>query len=462
MKLLSLTSKDFETGFSSSASNTKLGLFYSGTRINPFISEGTLRWSQEPVEIGAGTVVGTPQKFAISGGDAYANDASGNIYKIADVFGNPTVTKTKTGLTNTYGLEVFKTTNSLNYLYYWQNTQIGRMKISDGTFTDSWKAITTTYRSDVNPTIRIDDELYFGSKNVVSKIVDTGADTNLVEAVLDLPIDYIITALSTDGNYLIITASKSVSSTLDYAETKAYFWDYKNNLPSWTVSYPIRDPQIRSMYTMVGITYAVGQYGLYGFAFTQEPVLLRDDVRNTVGYGNISRIKDAITFGDSNQCITYGKLKPGAITALFKPFRTDGSISCMDTFSSNTIGLFGTVDNKIYTQILNTGPTTYNQSSFTLSRIDLGGLFQIERVDFIFDAVLASSADLVSSITIQGNTGSTSFTPFTQTNFGSVANVKCVPTAGSIPCDAFNLFVTGIYGSFRIRAIEIYGQRIER
>src|SRR3990167_9190540 len=115
-KILSLTSKEFESGFSSGSDTTKLGLLYTGNRLNPFITEGTIRFSQEPVEMGAGTIVGIPQSIVVDGADAYANDASGNIYKMATVFATPTVTKPITGLTNTYGLEVLQTTNSSKYL----------------------------------------------------------------------------------------------------------------------------------------------------------------------------------------------------------------------------------------------------------------------------------------------------------------------------------------------------------
>jgi hypothetical protein len=461
-KILSLTSKDFESGFSSGVEQVKLGLFTSGVRINPFITEGTLRWSQEPVEIGAGTVVGIPQSFAINGGDAYCNDDGGNIYKIADVFGTPVVTKPKSGLTaNAYGLEVFQTKNSSKYLYYFQKAQIGRYNL-DATYTDNWKAITAAYQSDVYPTFRLEDEIYFGSNYVVSKIADNGTDdTELVEDVLDLPKDYIITALSTDGEYLIITASKSIGSTLDYNDTRVYFWDYKNRLPSWTRSYPIQDPQIRGLKTVAGITYAIGQYGLYAFTFSQEPQRIREDVRSSVGYSNISRIKDAISFGDSTNCITYGKLKPGSKTALFKPYTLPAAISCLDTFSSNSIGLFGTTGNKIYRQSLFSAPTDYNGSSIRTGKIDLGETYMIERVDIIFNGAITTN-DSIAAINIQSNSTTSTLQQVSFANFGAVSRVVTHPAAGNNIIDAIQIAFVSCFGIFAIRQIDIYGEQVNR
>jgi hypothetical protein len=460
-KILSLTSKDFETGLSTGAEQVKLGLFYTANRLNPFITEGTLRWSQEPVEIGAGTVVGIPQSFAINGEDAYSLDASGNIYKIAQVFGSPTVTKPKSGLTNNaYGLEIFQTLNSNKYLYYFQKAQIGRFDLSS-TFTDNWKAISAAYQSDVYPTLRIDDELFFGSKYVVSKVSDNGSsDTELYENQLDLPKDYIITSLSTDGDYLIIAASKSVSTTLDYAETRIYFWDYKNILPSWTRSFTIQDPQIRGMKTVGGITYAVGQYGLYRFTFSSEPERIREDIKCTVGYGNISRLRDSVSFGNSTACATYGKLKPASKTAVFKPYILPADISCLDTFSSNSIGLFGTIDSKIYRQSLFSAPTNYNTTSFLTGKIDLGNQYKVKRVEIVFNSALTTDDTMI--IQIQGNNTTAVYSTVAYSTFGAKSVAIAEPTGGEAECDALALSVSACAGTFRIRQIDIYGEQTER
>lgn len=467
-KILSLTSKEFESGFSASSESTRLGLLYTGSRLNPFITEGTIRFSQEPTELGAGVISGIVQSFAVDGGDMYANDASGNIYKLDEVFAAvPTVTLVKTGLTNTYGLEVLETTNSSKHLYVFQNTQIGRELLPDtdwtGNWTAGWKSITAAYRSDVNPTLRIDDTIYFGSKYVISMIQDNGStDTDLYENQLDLPKDYIITALSTDGDYLIIAASKSVSSTLDYAETRVYFWDYKNKLDSWTRSYTIQDPQIRSMETKGGITYASGRYGLYAFAFSKEPERIREDVRQTLGYGNMSVLNEAITFGSSSTCVSYGKIKPGTKTAVFKLYEmpNNENVVALDTYSSNTYGIFATDTSNIFRQVLFSAPTTYNDASFITSKIDLKDTFKIERIDFIFGGNLASTDSMTVQLNSNGGSGLLSTTSFT--NYGSVSRVKAYPTAGDIITDVLSLTVGSINGNFSLRQIDIYGERINR
>jgi hypothetical protein len=461
-KILSLTTSDFENGFSSGAQQVKLGLFYAGDKLNPFITEGGLRWTQDPVQIGVGVVEGTPQSFAVNGSDMYSNDASGNIYKIANVFSSPVVTKTKTGLTNTYGLEVLQTKNSLKYLYYFQKTQVGRMKLSDSTYTDSWKSIGATYQADVNPTLRIDDEIYFGSGSYVSKVKDNGStDTELYEGVLDLPTDYIITSLSTDGYYLIIAASKSIGATLDYNETRIYFWDYRNNPTSWDRSYQIQDPQIRSMKTINGVTYAVGQYGLYALAFSKEPERIRDDIKQTIGYGNMSRIKEAISFGYNDSVITYGKLKPGSPTAVFKPYSTNENITALDTYSSNIYGIFGTDGNKIFRQELFNNPTDYNGAQFITGRINLKDTYQIDRIDVIFASPINSGDSM--SVALQTNTFTTNFNNISYTDYGSVSRAKTLPSpVGDSVSDAIALQISNAYGNFIIKQIDIYGEKIER
>ena len=460
-RILSIKNKDFESGFSTGLYNTKLGLFFDGPKINPFIREGSLAWSSDPVELGAGTVVGIPQSFCVNGADMYSNDASGNIYKIAYFLTTATVTKTKTGLTNTYGLEVLQTKNSLKYLYYFQKTQIGRMKLSDATYDDDWTAITAAYQSDVNPTLRITDEIYFGSKNVISKIADNGSnDTVLVENVLDLPTDYTITSLSTDGYYLIIVASKSVSSTIDYCDSRVYFWDYKNNYDSWTRDYLIPDPQIRGIKTIDGVSYAVGQYGLYYFSFSKEPERIREDVNCSYGFNNMSTIRNAISFADEDVCVTYGKLKAGSKTALFKPYTLPANITAMDTSTSNTFGFFGTTGSKIYRQSLFGAQTTYGNQSFLTGRIDLDGYYAIKGIEIIFDGKL-SSADSF-TVALQANTNNVSFGDVAYSTFDSLGGIYIPSTVGDVMADYININISNAYGTFTIKDIHLYGERITR
>lgn len=471
-KLLSLTSKDFEKGFSQSPAIPKGGILDASIRANPFITEGAMRFSAEPVEIGSGVVAGIPQNFAVSGADAYCNDASGNIYKIADftLTGSPTVTKPKTGLTNTYGLEVFQTINSSKYLYYWQKTQIGRMLLSNGTFDDDWAAISAGYQSDVNPTLRIDDVIYFGSGSVISMIQDNGSnDTELVEAVLDLPKDFIITSLATDGDYLIISASTSISSTLNFYESRVYFWDYKNRYDSWTRSFAIQDPQIRGMETKDGVTYAVGYYGLYALAFSKEPERIREDVKGQVGYCNTSLIKDAVSFGYQTQCITYGKLKPNSPIALFKPYYFSITLTCLDTFSSNTYGLFGGYDGstgKLYRQALFSAPSTYNNAVLGTAQIPLGDTYEIQRIDIIFNNPL-STGDEIATVQINTGTRVSVFEDVSYTINGAVDKVTTYPKRletnyGNLIAEHIYPYFTGISGTMSIRQIDIYGERVER
>jgi len=467
-KLLSLTSKDFEKGFSQASQITKGGFFYaSSVRVNPFITEGNLRFSQEPTVIGSGVVAGIPQNFAASGADMYCNDASGNIYKIASftISSTPTVTKPKTGLTNTYGLEIFQTTNSSKYLYYWQKTQIGRMLLSNGTFDDDWAAITAGYQSDVNPTLRIDDVIYFGSGNVISMIQDNGTDdTELVEAVLDLPKDFIITSLTTDGDYLIITASTAIGSTLNFYESRVFFWDYKNRYDSWTRSYTIQDPQIRGAETKNGLSYAVGQYGLYAFAFSKEPERIREDVKCLYGYCNISLIKDSISFGYINEVITYGKLKPNSPTAIFRPFKTDVTITCLETFSSNTYGIIGgyTGNNGfLLRQNMVSAPSDYNDASASSAEISLGNTYSIGRIDIIFDYPL-TSGDLMDNVALYSGSATCRFQNISYTINGAVNRAVTYPISGNLIADHLGIDFTLIKGRMLIRQIDIYGEEITR
>lgn len=460
-KILSLTSKEFESGFSSGSENTKLGLLYTGNRLNPFITDGTIRFSQEPTEIGGATISGIVQSMVVDGADMYANAANGDFYKIAAVFTSPVATRPISSLTNTYGLNVLETTNSSKYVYVFQNTQIGRYRISDGNWTSGWKTITAAYRSDVNPTLRIDDTIYFGSFNVVSMIQDNlSTDTELYENQLDLPKDYIITALSTDGDYLIIAASKAVGATLDYAETRVYFWDYRNKFDSWTRSYKIQDPQIRALKTKNGVTYAAGQFGLYAFAFSKEPERIRDDVKSTVGYGAMSVLGDAITIGHLTTCATFGKIKPGSKTALLRPYEMPGSITALDTFSNNTMGIIATADAKLYKQLLFTAPTTYNGTSLITGKIDLGNTYKIERLDFVFGINLAST-DII-DVQVNSNGSQGTFNTVSYTNYGAVPRAICLPTAGDVITDTFSLTLSGIYGAFSLRQIDVYGEEVNK
>jgi hypothetical protein len=268
------------------------GIWYGASGLNPFVSRnlGAITFTQAPTEIGA--LSGTATSMTFDGASGFVYTDSGNLYKVSTAFTNPSISNIREAASISspaIGIEMFQSMAGTKYLYYWQAAQIGRFDLSS-TFDDDWHAITS---STTHPTLRIDDRIFFGSGNYVEYLYDAGADADVVTTALDLPKEYTITTLATDGEYLIIGASKNAGAINSYNETAIFFWDWKNNLTSWTKVYYLSEEKISSIVIVAGVPHAVATRGTYAFNISTPPKLIRKDVNRTGYPQSIGTYNDA-------------------------------------------------------------------------------------------------------------------------------------------------------------------------
>lgn len=463
-KLLSLKSDDFLTGIAQYR-DSRYGFFNSANGVNPFglaatpSPVGTIAFSNAPSDISASAIVDNIVNMAVDGSDGYATSLA-KLYKITGLSTTTTPSLLRSVANLAYGLDVFQTAHAsgAKYLYYWQNTQIGRYDLAS-TYTDNWASITAAYQSAKHPTHRIDDRIFYAGNNVVSMIYDdaTNADPAHSEAVFKIRKDFQIDCLTSDDTYLIVFASRNNSSL---AETHVFFWDWKNGLPSWTKEYVIQDSYVASCKTIKGVTYGLGTRGLFALTFGNAPELVRTDV---VAQSNIPTYlgawNDALTIATSSGIKTYGKAKPQLKTALFSPFGSTSAVVFADFSKSIVYGFYSTGSTLCRQQHNTLG--TASAQGFTSSLLKLGKRFKIGRVDMYTHTNMASgdTFDLQLNDSYAGASGYTSFPTIGFSTAGAVRYIKCIPTADLIT-DTLELYFTNLSGTFRIEQIDIYGEAV--
>jgi len=495
-KILSLTSKDFLSGITEFPYTTSNGFWSLANNFNPFSRVGTIQPTTAVTSLSSGTIVDLIQNFVPNASDLYGIGGGGHFYKIATFYtGTPVVTDLRSGtlicdsLTPTSlpanGLEIFRTKKGTgNKLYYWSGSTtssgfIGEWDLSS-TYPTGWNdkkfTITNPYsESSIYPTLRINDEIFYGSKYVVSEIYDnsTSADPVHLENILDLPKDHTITSLETDGYYLIISA------IIDNAnESRIYFWDYKNELDSWTISYSIKD-NINKLKNVGGVIYAVGNGGLYAFNSGTAPTKIRTDIKNSNNalYNIIEKYNDSLIVASTGGVKTYGKVLPNLTTGVFNPLTTVAKAIIMPPYiTGNPSRLFfssGTVSLDYLNLLATPTATEYREMTLQSAVIDLGNSYKIGRVDVVFVTPLASGQNADTQIILLGGYGggtegldTITFQYPSYTNYGGVRKCKLTPvsTSGDMITDTVRLQVTtstGGVGTNAIKRIDIYGEETE-
>lgn len=129
------------------------------------------------------------------------------------------------------------------YIYYATSTKLGRTDLS--TFSDTFQTftITATYR----PMEVVNLTLFIGNGKYVSSVNSSGTFT---DNALDLPSNYIITALSEFESYLLIG---TIIGT-NVSKSKAFMWDTYSS--SWTIEDSVDEIGINCFIKADGILFA--------------------------------------------------------------------------------------------------------------------------------------------------------------------------------------------------------------
>lgn len=483
-KLLSLTSKHFVTGISPSRHYAKSGVFASAAGINPFVDPrlgssqlGLLQTSASPTDISSSVVVDTPfaRVSRVTGSNAgrmYILGASGHFYSM-DLASPaaPTDLRSGTPITNpANGIVIYKTRGGTEYLYYWQQTQIGRWDLA-GSHPTGWtdNQFTGLQSTTYHPVKLINDRVYYGNKDRIGMIYDAaGTPTNNLN-VLDFPSDFLVTALEEDTSYLVAALTKNTASGVIGAETKVIFWDKSS--PSWNKEWPINDFNIISMKRVGSFIYAVGSKGLWAFNFSTPPELIEplSGQASAFGYANAADlINGAVLWGGPGYINAFGKFLPGLPNAYSQPYKIGSSdITLVDANNAAGNIIVGTAEPKLYKISPYVGGATGLNAETVY--FDLGQEFDIKRIDVSFGERL-TSGDIV-SITV-GRDESFSYDVWATIRHSDVGGVEFVKTVagfgaggtlvGAVPAEMLKLKITFVAGAAKIKKIDVYGTPRDR
>lgn len=491
-KLFTLTEKHWQTGISQAKHIEDGGILYQAKGINPYIgtsrpttitNSGLLQSASSAVDISdnlADDVWSGVIGYRNSLPALFMQGDGGHFYEqniVSD--GVPTDLRSATPITDpASGIGIYQAVNGSLYVYYAQKTKIGRWDVTGGaTYPTYWTdnyigsggTINTTniVSTTIHPMHNFAGSLWMGNGNSVAKITDNGSGGVSFDAsALDLPADYLITSLTDDGRYLVITATKNtVGGTFWPADTSIYFWDLISN--SWSREWKLFDGGIASLRNVNGSLYALGVFALYAFDYSTSPfpVLLLGTNENIGGIGvspthHLATDLNGVLYWNANGVIcSFGSLLPGKPKAFFQPH-------VLPTTDYNGTFLIAGQNNRFYAANTNSDlyyltRTTGGNTGVSASTVYVPtpAKVQLQRIDIILGTALASGDSL--SVQVQRDDATTAFDWGTVsfTKYGAVRKVSLYNSMSDV--DYLSLIFNFDAGNVKIKSVVVYGEAME-
>jgi len=468
MKILELTTKHWLTGIASGSHIEKGGLWHKAEGINPFINPvqgnsdvGLLQTSPVATEV-TGGVGGTPiasvtRLYGTSVMETYIATTLG-VSKI-DIIGtgdnNATTVFSATDLQNGLALFTAKGTTA-EYLYYFHNLlQIGRYGPLNGTPTvnGSWGNITASI---YHPVHKMWDSVYFGNDRYIGKIYDSGGGGTANTNVLDFEQGMLITALSDDGQFLVIGMSSNTGDNSVYGRTLVRFW--KIDDPSWSYEWSIPESNIIGIKKVGSKLYATCPNGIYIFNRSTPPVKVRS-LSSSASFGQngaIGTYSDALLIGGGKNgtVASYGKILPELPTSYHEPLTgggTGATTLIIDDAKVDRIYV-GTDQSKLYRYNLTVGGTTGVAPETVF--MPLGSQFDINRIEVILAEPMVIGDSLSIKLQADNDVAATTWGTISFTKHGvkkrialegkknDIDNLKIIPSfdAGNVKIKTINVF----------------------
>jgi len=203
-----------------------------------------------------------------SDGKSWLIDTSGKIYEQTGYFTSLTNDsfwpRAPTGYTSGEGIFIYPI-GTTDHLFYIGQTDIGRNNLAN-TFDDDYMSTApagaAALSSNPHPYIEGDDEkMYFGNGNDLASF-DGQTDVNgtFSTSAMDIPEDWIITALFKTRGFLGICAVRLIGTSLtpdSRGESGIFYWDYVSD--SFNFFVPIEDNYIEQAFNDNGTIYLVTQ-----------------------------------------------------------------------------------------------------------------------------------------------------------------------------------------------------------
>lgn len=482
--LFTLSGKDFLTGIAPSAHSVRGGLFYKATGIAsvsaPGATESTdnglLRGGPVAIDIGGVTLADTPiaaTKYITSGGTPtlYIMGASGHLYTHASL--GSSITDLRSGgsvLANSAnGLAVLKPKSGVARLYYTGKTFIGRSADLEGalTFNDTW--VTTNITSSTqHPLHAFEDRIYHGNYDKVGMIYDNDAgDAAYNSNVLDIPANYLVTALADDGVYLAVVITNNTASAAVLGDTRILFWDKYSS--SWNREYAISDQFILSAKRMGNSILLQGQRGIYEVSFDGGVRKVLARLTGLTSTGSNRQIgpglagiynQEGYLFCGGQYVGALGKLSEDAPKAFHIPIQitTNTSINPSLIETQYDVGriIVGTDEPKLYLYVF--GGTSSGQTSVSAQTVylPLADRYSIKRIDVIFGEPLASGDAFDIDTKTDEDTAAVDFGSASFATDGAIRRKSMFPAAAPT-AETLSLVLNFTGGVVKVKKIMVYG-----
>jgi sugar lactone lactonase YvrE len=380
------------------------------------------------------------------------------------------------------GLAVFKPKNGDRYLYYAQNTQIGRWDLEGlypSGWTDNWKS-TDVETTTEKPMYQFQDRVYFGNGSYVGFIGDNGSGgVNFNPQALDLPSDMHITSLSDDGRRLIIAATRQErSGTPDtHPGSKIFFWD--TNADSWNKAFEMDSSTgIASLQNVGGTIYALESGGLYQFNFSTEPQKVVEFQPDETGIGlqqfvddtsyeqnNIEGVANhqkmtqyqngVIWLNENNDISFYGQYTSEQSDNILEvPFGSYPNSNIISFTVERGFALAGTA--YYVTDEFDYGRITVNAEKAT-EFIPVAGRHDVRAVEIVFGYPLESGDDLKVYVVDTND----SFVEYGRITYSQYGNKKRVRLAGNEIIDYLGLKFEWLDGQAYIQKARVFADKID-
>jgi len=237
----------FSGGWSSGSRRGIEGSFRYGLGINFREDPDYITANKAAVKDSSTTVVDLPKWFSSYNAFVYAYGDTGKLYKRTT--GTWAVARSVSNSTG-QGLEVYG-----DYLYYRQNAQIGRMKLSDDSFTDDWKKSTDSVQTvtDWGSIQTFLDFVAFAN----GRYLATWNDSTFTYNKLSFPSGYFVRDLGAMSEYLVMGVNDNETIT-NVKRGFVFFWDGTSSTYNFQAEVP---EAISSIQTNMDTVYIFGASG---------------------------------------------------------------------------------------------------------------------------------------------------------------------------------------------------------
>lgn len=428
--LLSLTTKDFQSGISMMGAHAERGgLFYKADGVTPVfgagssqnVNNGLLMAGAGSTAIGYGSAVGNimslipDAEIYFTGGAGFIGTTSSHeliAVQITDTaaptFGAISVKRTISGQTLTPGIVVYRDSGNNRYLFYRQVGQIGRFDPTGPTYADDWNTAANDDYFGAMYVHYLLNKVIFG--NGPGKVGTIDSSLTVTQSALTFDSQSSVTDISDDGEWVVLAITRNTAADANlFSDSQVLYWD-GSKTTGFLKAHTITDPFIYALKkTPIGL-FAYGLTGIWQVTiegvkrvFNHNPGVYTASGVSSVHYGRgaASYFSDALLWGGQSGSGTVrtlkslGKLDSAALSAYLHPVLLTANVNITAVNAQILKGYVMVADSTPAIKAYPIGSGTPQTGVSAQTRyFDVSQPVSITHIDVIFGEPLASGDTL--------------------------------------------------------------------